>query len=199
VHTCLETIQNMVATQAQLQSQVTKLQQSLEQSAPSAPMRSSPATRSPARQQKSPEELEIESISRLMTDGNYEQATMQWLQSRRTAELFDEVFIRCNPSYIRQVSPLLALSAGAVVSGNLDRNTVERLVWLDAVLTSVNPNVSVHRLLKLYNANNAYRTPTFVTSFLRLWKSSNSASQTPTWHSMRALPVVNFFAASLRR
>jgi WD40 repeat protein len=198
VHTCLETIQNMVATQAQLQSQVTKLQQSLEQSAPPAPVRSSPATRSPARQQKSPEELEIESISRLMTDGNYEQATMQWLQSSRTAELFDQVFIRCNPNYIRQVSPLLALSAGTVVSGNMDRNTMERLVWLDAVLASVNPNVSFTDIM-LRSANNLYRTTRFVTSFLRSWKSSNSASLTPTWQSVRALPVVNFFVASLRR
>jgi WD40 repeat protein len=198
VHTCLETIQNMVATQAQLQSQVTKLQQSLEQSAPPAPVRSSPATRSPARQQKSPEELEIESISRLMTDGNYEQATMQWLQSSRTAELFDQVFIRCNPNYIRQVSPLLALSAGTVVSGNMDRNTMERLVWLDAVLASVNPNVSFTDIM-LRSANNLYRTTRFVTSFLRSWKSSNSASLTPTWQSVRALPVVNFFVAFLRR
>jgi hypothetical protein len=67
---------------------------------------------------------------------------MQWLQSRRTTELFEEVFIRCNPGYLRQVSPLLALSTGAVVSADLERNTPERLVWLDAVLTSVNPNVS---------------------------------------------------------
>jgi hypothetical protein len=199
VHTCLETIQNMVATQAQLQSQVAKLQQSLEQSAPQAPVRSSPATRSPVRQQKSPEELEMESIAQLMSDGNYEQATMQWLQSRRTSELFDEVFIRCNPSYIRQVSPLLALSAGAVVSGNLNRNTSERLVWLDAVLTSVNPNVRFYRLFILCSTDHFYRMPTFVTSFPRSWKLSNSASPTHTWHSMKTLPVVSFFAASLRR
>jgi WD40 repeat protein len=199
VHTCLETIQNMVATQAQLQSQVSKLQQSLEQSVPQASVRSSPAARSPVKQQKSPEDLEIESITRLMTDGNYEQATMQWLQSRRTAELFDEVFIRCNPSYIRQVSPLLALSAGAVVSGNLDRNTLERLVWLDAVLTSVNPNVSFHSPFMLYSTDHPCRTPTFVTSFPRSWMLSNNASPTPTWHLMRALPVVHFFAASPRR
>ncbi|KAF1917995.1 hypothetical protein BDU57DRAFT_528490 [Ampelomyces quisqualis] len=139
VHTCLETIQTMVATQAELQTQVTKLQQSLERPAQKAPVPSPPVVRSPVAQ-KSPEQLEIEAITGLMSDGNYEQATMQWLQSRRTAELFDEVFIRCNPGYIRQVSPLLALSAGAVVSADLDRNTPERLVWLEAVLTSVNPN-----------------------------------------------------------
>jgi hypothetical protein len=142
VHTCLETIQNMVATQAELQSQVSKLQQSLERPVQQAPVPSPPAARSPAIQ-KSPEQLEIEAITHLMSDGNFEQATMQWLQSQRTAELFDAVFIRCNPGYLRQVSPLLALSAGAVVSADLDRNTPERLAWLEAVLTSVDPNVSL--------------------------------------------------------
>ncbi|KAF1844669.1 uncharacterized protein K460DRAFT_281624 [Cucurbitaria berberidis CBS 394.84] len=140
VHTCLETIQSMVATQAELQSQVTKLQQSIAQPPAQLPTRSSPqVTRSPAKQ-KSPEELETEAITRLMADGNYEQGTMQWLQSSRTSELFDSVFVHCNPAYLSQVSPLLALSTGAVVSDALERNLPERLVWLDAVLRSVNPN-----------------------------------------------------------
>jgi hypothetical protein len=141
VHTCLDTIKTMVATQAELQAQVAKLQLSLEQPAPQAPARSPPAARSPVKQ-KTPEELEVEHLTRLMNDGNFEQATMQWLQSPRTADLFDQLFIRCNPAYIQNVSPLLALSTGAVVSADLERNTPERLTWLDAVLTSVNPNVS---------------------------------------------------------
>jgi hypothetical protein len=143
VHTCLETIQSMVTTQAQLQSQVAKLQQSLEQPPLQAISARSPPPAAPTPvKQKTPDELETDDITRLMADGNYEQGTMQWLQSRRTTELFEEVFIRCNPGYLRQVSPLLALSTGAVVSADLERNTPERLVWLDAVLTSVNPNVS---------------------------------------------------------
>jgi WD40 repeat protein len=149
VHTCLETIQSMVATQAELQSQIVKLQQSIAQSsspAPAAPQ----TTRSPAKQ-KTPEELEIEAVTRLIQEGNYEQGTMQWLQSSRPQDLFDAVFVRCNPSYLTQVSPLLALSTGAVVSEPLDRNLPERLVWLDAVLNSVNPSVSstLHRILTL--------------------------------------------------
>jgi WD40 repeat protein len=142
VHTCLETIQLMVNTQAQLQLQVTRLQQSLEQPPAPAPLAHSPPAPAMPVKQKTPEELETEEITRLMDSGNFEQGTMQWLQSRRTTELFEEVFIRCNPGYLRQVSPLLALSTGAVVSADLERNTPERLVWLDAVLTSVNPNVS---------------------------------------------------------
>ncbi|KAF2033505.1 hypothetical protein EK21DRAFT_86297 [Setomelanomma holmii] len=139
VHTCLETIQSMVATQAELQSQVAKLQQSLAQPPPQAAVRASPAAHSPVKQ-KSPEELETEGIARLMAEGNIEQGTMQWLQSRRTTELFDEVFIRYDPVYLRQVSPLLALSTAAVVSDALERSTEPRIIWLGSVLNSVNPS-----------------------------------------------------------
>lgn len=141
VHTCLETIQSMVATQAELQSQVTKLQQFLARPPPQASVAPPPAVRSPVKQ-KTPEELETDAITRLMAEGKYEEGTMQWLQSSRTTEIFDQVFVRCNPAYLRQVSPLLALSTGAVVSDALDRSLPERLVWLDAVVTTVNPNVS---------------------------------------------------------
>lgn len=141
VHTCLETIQAMVATQAELQAQVAKLQQSIAQPPPQAAVPTPQAVRTPVKQ-KTAEEIETEAVTRAMAAGQYEQGTMQWLQSQRTTELFDEVFIRCNPAYLREVSPLLALSTGAVVSDALDRNTQERLVWLDAVLSSVNPHVS---------------------------------------------------------
>ena len=141
VHTCLETIQSMVATQTELQAQVAKLQQSIAQPPPQAPVPRKEAA--PPVKQKTPEELEIESITTLLTEGNYEQGTMQWLQSPRTDELFDAIFVRCNPAYLRQVSPLLVLSTGAVVSEPLDRNLEQRLAWLDAVLQSVNPHVSL--------------------------------------------------------
>ncbi|KAL5118823.1 hypothetical protein ACEQ8H_003326 [Pleosporales sp. CAS-2024a] len=139
VHTCLSTIQSLVASQSELQSQVAKLQQALEQSGGTQASKASPAPHA-SHQQKTPEELQVEQLTQLLSAGNYEQATMQWLQSSRTTELFDELFIRCNPDYIREVSPLLALSTGAVVSADLSRHTPERLTWLDAVLTSVDPN-----------------------------------------------------------
>jgi hypothetical protein len=144
VHTCLDTIRTMAATQSELQAQVAKLQQAIEaRPAQVAPRGESiaQATRSPPTQ-KTPEELEIDSIHRLMSEGNFEQGTMQWLQSPRSAALFDEVFVRYDPAYLNQVSPLLALSTGAVVSESLNRNLPERLVWLNAVFRSVNPAVS---------------------------------------------------------
>ncbi|PZD34423.1 CDA1, xylanase chitin deacetylase [Pyrenophora tritici-repentis] len=143
VHTCLQTIQTMVATQAELQSQIAKLHQAIEERPTQGTDR---GTETPAAsshsppKQKTPEELESDAITNLMTGGNFEQGTMQWLQSSRSSELFDAVFVRCDPSYLSQVSPLLALSTGAVVSESLERNLPERLLWLDAVLNSVNPN-----------------------------------------------------------
>lgn len=172
VHTCLETIQSMVATQTDLQAQVAKLQQSIAQAPAHAPSQA-PTPRkeaAPPVKQKTPEELEIESITRLLTEGNYEQGTMQWLQSPRTDELFDAIFVRCNPAYLRQVSPLLVLSTGAVVSEPLDHNLEQRLAWLDAVLQSVNPHVS-HLLEPFYNRIlTDHRTTRSATLSQRSWR-----------------------------
>lgn len=172
VHTCLETIQSMVATQTELQAQVAKLQQSIAQAPAHAPSQA-PTPRkeaAPPVKQKTPEELEIESITRLLTEGNYEQGTMQWLQSPRTDELFDAIFVRCNPAYLRQVSPLLVLSTGAVVSEPLDHNLEQRLAWLDAVLQSVNPHVS-HLLEPFYDRIlTDYRTTRSATLSQRSWR-----------------------------
>ncbi|KAF2688596.1 hypothetical protein K458DRAFT_293657 [Lentithecium fluviatile CBS 122367] len=140
VQTCLQTIQGMAIAQAELQNQVAKLQQHLAQ-APhsSSSVRSSPqTTRSPAKQ-KTPEQLEEEEITRLMKEAKYEQGTMQWLQSPRSNELFDTVFVHCNPGYLERVSPLLALSTGAVVTNTLENNLPARLIWLDTVLKNVDP------------------------------------------------------------
>jgi hypothetical protein len=147
VQICLQTIQGMASTQAELSSQVAKLQQFVSQPPPapapqaSGSVQASPhAARTPVK--KTPEQLEEEEITKLMTEGKYEQGTMMWLQSARADVLFDNIFVRCNPSYLDNVSPLLALSTGAVVTNALDRRLAERLVWLTAVLRNVNPGVS---------------------------------------------------------
>lgn len=139
VHTCLETIRTMMTTQNDLQAQLKNLQQTFSQSTAKAPRQASPQAVSPI-EQKSPERLEIDAISSLMANGDFTQGTMQWLQSGRSGELFDEVFVRWNPSYLSQMSPLLILSTGAIVSGALERNLPERLDWLETVLRSINPH-----------------------------------------------------------
>ncbi|KAF2855241.1 hypothetical protein T440DRAFT_206759 [Plenodomus tracheiphilus IPT5] len=140
VHTCLETIQTMVGTQADLQAQVAKLQEAISQPPAQAAPKASPQARPPPVEQKSPQQLEVEAITELLSNGDFTQGTMQWLQSTRSAELFDEVFVRCNPNYLTQMSPLLILSTGAIVSGALERNLPERLNWLETVLRSINPH-----------------------------------------------------------
>lgn len=64
---------------------------------------------------------------------------MQWLQSPRQTQLFDNLFVRCNPAYIGSLTPLVALSVSAAVSSSLETNTAERLMWLDAVFASIDP------------------------------------------------------------
>lgn len=138
VHTCLETIQTMVATQAELQAQVAKLQQAVSHSSTQGALKASEEA-TPPLEQKSPGQLEVEAITELLSNGDFARGTMQWLQSSRSGELFDEIFVRCNPSYLTQMSPLLILSTGAIVSAALERNLPERLNWLETVLRSINP------------------------------------------------------------
>ncbi|KAF2640792.1 hypothetical protein P280DRAFT_427066, partial [Massarina eburnea CBS 473.64] len=139
VHTCLQTIQGMASTQADLQSQLVKLQQLVSPPVPQE-IDASPQVSRELVMQKTPEQLEEEAIHRFMSEGEFEKGTMQWLQSTRSDDLFDTVFVRCNPQYLDHVTPLLALSTGAVVTNALDRNLAERLIWLAAVLRNVNPH-----------------------------------------------------------
>jgi len=65
----------------------------------------------------------------------------KWLQSNQQVALFDNLFVRCNPSYLSQASPLVILSVGAAVTAALQTNTMERLTWLETVFHAVNPRV----------------------------------------------------------
>ncbi|KAH7117924.1 hypothetical protein B0J11DRAFT_95594 [Dendryphion nanum] len=139
VQALTEIIQSMAAAQAEVKGQLNTLQQQLSSQQVSTVQASPRATRSTATAEKTPEERETEAITRLMTDGQFQQGTMMWLQSNRTTELFNTVFRRCNPGYLSDVTPLLNLSTGAVVTDSLDQHLTERLVWLDAVLNNVDP------------------------------------------------------------
>lgn len=147
VRTLTDTIQSLTASHAELQGQFMKLQQHVSSTSSQASTvgRTSPqVSRSPARQpQKTPGQVEAETITRLMAEGKYEEGTMRWLQSKHTTELFNTVFVKCNPAYLNQVSPLLNLSTGAVVTDSLDQHLMERLIWLDAVLKNVDPHVGL--------------------------------------------------------
>ncbi|KAF1966865.1 hypothetical protein BU23DRAFT_310354 [Bimuria novae-zelandiae CBS 107.79] len=132
VQTCLQTIQAMAATQAELQDQVNKMQQHL--------LQVSQASAAPPADEEKEEETEARKIFDLMNTQQYDIATMHWLQSPNSNELFDTVFIKCDPTYLGQISPLLVLSTGAVVTTSLQENLAERLSWLEGVLRHIDPN-----------------------------------------------------------
>ena len=62
---------------------------------------------------------------------------MQWISSDRQAEIFDKLFIRVNPDYLHQVTPLVALTVSAALTSSFDTNTSERLAWLGRVLAQI--------------------------------------------------------------
>jgi len=66
---------------------------------------------------------------------------LQWLQSQQQVELFDQLFVRCDPNYLRQTSPLVILSVGAAVTSSLATNVMERLTWLETVFHSIDTRV----------------------------------------------------------
>lgn len=67
---------------------------------------------------------------------------MKWLQSSQQADLFDNLFVRMNPSYLTGLSPIVALSVGVAVTSSLETSIIERLAWLDVVLYTVDLRVS---------------------------------------------------------
>ncbi|QIX01390.1 hypothetical protein AMS68_006907 [Peltaster fructicola] len=86
------------------------------------------------------ESSEVQQLTELLNDGEYEQATIKWLQSPQQAELFDNLFVRINPVYLRQVSPLIALSVSAAVTSSFDSTVAKRLEWLSSVLDNMDIN-----------------------------------------------------------
>lgn len=68
--------------------------------------------------------------------------TKQWLQSNQQADLFDEFFIKCNPAYLEQCQALVTLSVGAAVTASLETSVMQRLEWLETVISIIDPKVS---------------------------------------------------------
>lgn len=64
----------------------------------------------------------------------------QWLQSARQGELFDLLFVRVNPRYLEQVTPLVALSVSAAITASFQSYVEPRLDWLAVVLQNIDMN-----------------------------------------------------------
>ena len=64
----------------------------------------------------------------------------QWLQSARQGELFDLLFVRVNPRFLLNVTPLVALSVSAAITASFEKYIERRLEWLGTVLTNIDLN-----------------------------------------------------------
>ncbi|KAL4750433.1 hypothetical protein BDW72DRAFT_175926 [Aspergillus terricola var. indicus] len=136
-----DTVTAMAAAQTGFQNEVLRLNQVLAQNGPEARHGSgnlgitSPGALTGS---VSPEDREITEIAQFMREGKYEEGSVKWLQSEQQADLFDRLFVRFNPSYLNNLSPIVALSVGVAVTSSLQTNVMERLAWLEVVLQTVN-------------------------------------------------------------
>ncbi|OJZ83493.1 hypothetical protein ASPFODRAFT_50227 [Aspergillus luchuensis CBS 106.47] len=142
-----ETVSSMATAQTQLQGEVLRLnralaspvaqpepvQQQQQQQQPQQPV--APAVTDA----RTPERVELEEIAELINAGRFEEGSVKWLQSSQQADLFDNLFVRLNPSYLTSLSPIVSLSVGVAVTSSLQTNIMQRLTWLEVVLQTVNP------------------------------------------------------------
>ncbi|KAL9614396.1 MAG: hypothetical protein Q9167_001126 [Letrouitia subvulpina] len=141
-----ETVQTMAAAQSEFQQEILKLQQqairdrrtSLSTSTQNREPTEASEKSTPPR--KSPEQEAIELITSLMDAGQFEEGTIQWLQSEFQDPIFNDfLVVRCDPSYLRQLSPLINLSVGAAITTSLENHLTERLTWLEVILSTISP------------------------------------------------------------
>ena len=79
-----------------------------------------------------------------MDGGKYEEGSVRWLQSNRSIELFDNLFVNYTPDYLRHdVSPLVAFSVGITVANSFEHNVEARLDWIYTSLNTVDTRVSL--------------------------------------------------------
>ncbi len=78
----------------------------------------------------------------MLKETNYQQATIEWLQSPNQAELFDNLFMYLNPLYLQQVSSLVALSVSAAITSSFETNVDKRLDWLGTIVSNIDTAVS---------------------------------------------------------
>lgn len=72
-----------------------------------------------------------------MTDGNFDDAVMTWIQESKDEEsVFSQVLAKYDPKFIRNLNPLLLLTVAATVTSNLDKTQVlhTKLTWTEMVL-----------------------------------------------------------------
>ncbi|KAG8526286.1 uncharacterized protein KY384_000279 [Bacidia gigantensis] len=135
-----ETIHQMAEAQSDFQSEILRLGQKSLQDGMALVRRDSPTPSESASLRVTPEQQEAEAVASAMQKGNYEEATIMWLQSSQQTALFDQTFVSYNAGYLRRISPLVVLSVGAAVTSSFTTSLKERLAWVDVVLSCLDPH-----------------------------------------------------------
>jgi hypothetical protein len=130
-------VQSMKEENGRLMSQIS--QQPTPQ-APNAPVKREAEVEPEAPQ--SEEAAEIARLTQMLKNAEYQQATIEWLQSGNQAELFDNLFRFLNPLYLQQVSSLVALSVSAAITSSFETNVEMRLEWLGTIVSNIDTDVS---------------------------------------------------------
>jgi len=105
---------------------------------PSRPKSGAPQNPAAAVRSLLADPTEAADISRLISAGRLEDATMKWIQSNQQADLFDHVFIHLRPDYLTHLSAMLILSVGVAVTSSLQTSVAQRLNWVNVVLNNMN-------------------------------------------------------------
>ena len=148
-----ETVKTMATAQSDFQQEILKLQEQATQERQAAAARhtsqhpqaetSRPVSQDidHAGQQMSLYQSELDTITALVRDGRYEEASITWLQSEQKQHLFTNFFVRVSTAFVHDLAPLISLSIAALVTDGFETAThlMERLNWLEAVLMGINP------------------------------------------------------------
>jgi hypothetical protein len=153
-----QVIHLMAEEQVKFQQQTSSVLNQLRNRPQSGSVASVPQTPTSHQRQKSPEEVERDEIKALV-DHDLMNATIKWMHSGRKIELFDEIFVRINPSYLEDMSALIVLSVSAAVTDSLETNTLQRLAWLEVGLHIINPAVSSPTLTAVKETLTTSQTP----------------------------------------
>ncbi|WEW61777.1 hypothetical protein PRK78_007273 [Emydomyces testavorans] len=142
VSSLVQVISTMAASQTKFQGEILDMNRRFEEMQLAAQEQraaaSVPVANEQAAAQPSPEEVELKEISRLMEEGDYEEASIKWLQSSQQAELFDNLFVKYGSAYLGTLSPIVLLSVSAAVTSSFETNVMARLDWLSQVFGTVN-------------------------------------------------------------
>ncbi|CAD6505735.1 BgTH12-01222 [Blumeria graminis f. sp. triticale] len=155
-----ETVSSMAAAQTEFQGQFLKMQQQAVNDRRNFTRSSESVSNQPssrphtalAASHGKPHEIEshetmINSIASAMNSGDYENAIVQWLQTRREQEFFVNYFSKFQPDFVKDLSPLLLLSLGATISVGFEGETNneyinQRVLWLETILAAFQVHIN---------------------------------------------------------